>query len=131
LTVLPDTSIWIDYFRGTEPTASAVATFLERDEVTLCGPIVAELLAGTASGQRETLFLALAALPVVELDLAAWRASGECAHELRQRGDTVPLLDVLIAVAAVRADATLWSRDAGFERVQRVLPELVLQPDAP
>jgi predicted nucleic acid-binding protein len=131
LTVLPDTSIWIDYFRGTEPTASAVATFLERDEVTLCGPVVAELLAGTASAHREALFLALAALPVVDLDLGAWRESGEYAHELRQRGDTVPILDVLIAVAAVRADAALWTRDGDFERVRRVLPELVLQPDAP
>lgn len=126
MSVLLDTSIWIDYFRGAEPTATHVAALLESDEVALCGPILAELLAGTAADQRETLWLALVALPNVELDLAAWRASGEHADELRRRGEMVPLLDVLIAVAAIRSGATLWTRDADFDRIAGIVPELVL-----
>lgn len=126
MSVLLDTSIWIEYFRGSEPTASQVAALLDADEVTLCGPIVAELLAGTATEQHNTLWLALGALPNVELDLAAWRTSGEYAHELRRRGEVVPLLDVLIAVAAIHAGATLWTRDTDFERIAGLVPELVL-----
>ena len=38
----------------------------------------------------------------------------------------MPLIDLLIAVAAVRADASLWTRDTDFERVAGVLPDLKL-----
>ena len=126
MSVLPDTSIWIEYFRGSEPTASQLAALLDADDVVVCGPIVAELLAGTSAQQQNTLWLALAALPNVELDLAAWKASGEYAQELRHRRDTVPLLDVLIAVAAINAGAALWTRDTDFERIAAFVPALVL-----
>ena len=126
MTVLADTSIWVDFFRGREPEASALDRLLAAEELIVCGPIVAELLAGTGEPQRGTLWLALVALPAVDLDLAAWREAGEITHDLREHGETTPLLDVLIAVAAVRAGAELWTRDDDFERVRRVLPALAL-----
>jgi predicted nucleic acid-binding protein len=72
-------------------------------------------------------WLALAGLPFVELGRDAWSRAGELAHELRRRGENVPLLDLLIAVAAVSAGAVLWSRDGDFERVGEVLDELRLR----
>ena len=127
MTVLPDTSIWIDYFRGTEPVASAFDRVLATEEPVICGPILAELLAGAPPPQREELWLALASLPFAELGRDAWAQAGELAHELRSRGEGLPLLDVLIAVAAVRAHAALWTRDRDFERVVDLLPELELR----
>lgn len=46
------------------------------------------------------------------------------AAELRERGETVALTDVEIAVAAEHADAALWSNATDFERLQRVMEEL-------
>lgn len=126
MTVLADTSIWVDFFRGREPEAGGLEALLGRDELVTCGPILAELLAGTDPAHRGTLWLALGALPAVELDIAAWREAGEVANDLRSLGETTPLLDVLIGVAAVRGGAALWTRDADFERVQAVLPGLAL-----
>lgn len=126
MSVLPDTSIWIDYFRGTEPVAHDLGRLLAGEQPWICGPILAELVAGTPVERREDIWLALAGLPYVDLDRMAWTRAGELAHALRARGESVPLLDLLIAVAAVFGDAALWTRDRDFLRVQRVLPELRL-----
>jgi len=126
VTVLADTSVWIDFFRGREPEATGLEQLLDHDDLVVCGPILAELVAGTHRSQRGALWLALAALPLIELDGAAWREAGELAQDLRRIGETIPLLDVLIAVAAVRAGASLWTRDSDFERISQVLPGLAL-----
>jgi len=126
VTVLADTSIWVDFFRGREPEAGVLEQLLDQDELVTCGPILAGLLAGADRAQSAMLWLALGALPAVELDVTAWREAGEIASDLRSLGETTPLLDVLIGVAAVRGSAALWTRDADFERVRTVLPGLAL-----
>ena len=105
MSVLPDTSVWIEFFRGTEPTARAPDRLIAEQEPVICGPILAELLAGTPSAERERLWVA---------------------HELVGRGSCVPLIDVLIPVAAAHAGAALWTRDRDFDRIADVLPELAL-----
>jgi predicted nucleic acid-binding protein len=126
LKVLPDTSIWIDYFRGTEPAATTLDRLLTDEEPVICGPILAELLAGAPEAQRDELWLALTCLPFVDLGRDAWADAGERAHALRSRGQIVPLLDILIAVAAVRAGASLWTRDRDFALVSTVMVDLEL-----
>lgn len=90
----------------------------------MCGPVVAELLARSIGEGRATLWTLLAVLAWADLRREHWRRVGELASELRPAGATVALTDIEIAVAAIRADARLWSRDAGFARVETVLPEL-------
>jgi predicted nucleic acid-binding protein len=123
--VLPDTSIWIDYFRGTRE-ADSLDRLLEEETVVSCGPVIAELLAGTSPHERSTLWLALGSLELIELDVSAWRETGEHARSLRERGTVVPLIGLLIAVAAARADAALWTRDADFTRIREAIPGLTL-----
>lgn len=123
--VLADTSVWVDYLRqGPGGRAAALDRLLADREVVVCGPVVAELLAGTASRQRDDLGRVFAGLPWADLDRAQWHRVGQVAAELRQRGETVALTDVEIAVAAEHAGAALWSDDTDFERVQGVLGEL-------
>lgn len=126
MSVLPDTSIWIDFFRGCAPAAAGVDRLLSDGALTICGPVLAELLAGTPVPQREDLWLALGSLPFADLDQAGWAEAGTVSHELRRRGHSVPLVDVAIAVAAVRAGATLWTRDDDFLRIAEALPRLGL-----
>jgi predicted nucleic acid-binding protein len=127
LTVLPDTSIWVDYLRtGTAGSATALDDLLAQESVVVCGPVLGELLAGTPSERREELWHALEALSWAELDRSAWRRVGEVAHDLRAAGLSVPLTDLAIAVAAVSAGASVWTRDDDFERIRSVLPELEL-----
>ncbi|MDP9343806.1 MAG: PIN domain-containing protein [Actinomycetota bacterium] len=126
--LLPDASVWVDYLRGRDPsTVAALDSYLERESVFVCGPVVAELLAGTAPAQREEVWLAIGSLPWADLDRTAWRKVGEVASDMRRAGVSVPLTDVVIAIATVRSEAELWTRDRDFERIRQALPTLRLQ----
>ncbi len=90
----------------------------------MCGPVVAELLAGAKSADRGRLWLLLTGLPWAGLGPLQWQSVGETAARLRERGETVALTDVEVAVAAMDASARLWTRDSDFERLRGVLPAL-------
>ena len=126
MTVLADTSVWVSYLRaGSQGPAAELDRLLVSQEVVLCGPVVAELLAGVRGPQRTELGALLSSLPWAELGRAQWHEVGELAGELRERGETVPLTDLVIAVAAASVGARLWSWDSDFERVGRALPQLL------
>ena len=125
MSVLPDTSIWVEFLRrGKQSDAARLDDLLVAGEVVVCGPVVAELLAGAKSPERARLWLLLTGLPWADLGPVQWQSVGETAARLRERGDTVALTDVEIAVAAVDSSSRLWTRDSDFKRVRGVLPAL-------
>ena len=127
MTVLPDTSIWVDYLRaGVDGPAADLDRLLVEEGVAICGPVLAELVAGTAAEDRDELWHALATLPWAELDHEAWRRVGELAFTLRQAGLSLPLTDIEIAVACASSGAVLWTRDDDFHRLRSHLPSLQL-----
>lgn len=127
MTVLADTSIWIDYFRrGKGSKAARLDELLTAGDVVVCGPVVAELLAGAKVADRAKLWRLLTGLPWADLGRPQWQNVGETAARLRERGESVPLTDIEIAVAAVDTTAELWTRDADFTRIRLVLTGLQL-----
>jgi predicted nucleic acid-binding protein len=129
--ILPDTSIWVAYLRtGAKGLTRELNLALDRREVLACGPVLAELVAGARPPDRASLVASLAGLPWAELDHNAWQSVGLLAAELRDLGQTLPLTDLEIAVAAHTAGATLWTADRHFERVATLLDgfELRLLP---
>lgn len=125
--VLPDTSVWVDFSRrGARGGAAGMRALLDSGEVATCGPIAAELLAGAEGEVAERIWDTLSSLPWAELDRAAWRDVGSTARRLRRGGQTLPLTDLAIAVAAARAGYALWSLDSDFERIGDSLPALEL-----
>jgi predicted nucleic acid-binding protein len=94
--------------------------------VLVCGPVLAELLKGAPSNRRDGLWASVGSLPWAELDRSGWRLIGEAAAELRGAGISIPMTHVEIAVAAVRAEAALWTQDRGFGRIGEVLHALQL-----
>jgi len=127
VTVLPDTSIWVELLReGTDGPAGELDRLLSERAVVTCGPVVAELLAGTPPDRQEELWILLSSLPWADLDTFGWRETGVVAGALRRSGRAVPLTDVVIAVSARRARSVLWTRDTDFDRIVEVLPTLEL-----
>ena len=126
--VLPDTSVWVRYLRrGTATTVGvALDSFLEERSVVVCGPVLAELLAGTPEDRQAQLWSLLSVLPWARLEAEEWHLVGETVARLRAAGETVGLTDISIAVAAAAAGATLWTLDDDFTRVGKVLPTLRL-----
>lgn len=127
MNVLADTSVWIEYWRdGRGELAEELDRLLRQRAILVCGPVVAELVVGTSPEDREQAWLILGTLPWAELDRGGWWKAGEVGYTLRRGGVRVPLTDILIAVACVHADATLWTKDRDFERIRAVLPDLSL-----
>jgi predicted nucleic acid-binding protein len=125
--VLPDTSVWVEFSRrGSRGRAAALAGLLDEGEVATCGPVVAELTAGARDETAERIWETLASLPWAALDPAGWREVGVTAGRLRRGGQTLPLTDLVIAVAAARAGFALWTFDSDFERIGSALGDLRL-----
>jgi predicted nucleic acid-binding protein len=127
--ILVDTSVVIDYTRSGD--AKMLALF-QTHSAAICGVTRAEVLAGVRSPQhRGRLVAALNsffALPILE---AGWDQIGDYLLALRTAGVTVPFADVVIAAVAIAHDVELWTRDAQFVLIQRVLPQLKLFQEPP
>ncbi len=125
--ILADTSVWIPYFRSSSGSeGDRLETLIEEGEVAICGPVLAELLGGADDAQRTSIMDTVGDLPWTDLDRAAWQDVGVVARRLRQIGQTLPLTDLTIAVAAARAGYVLWSLDSDFERIAPALKGLEL-----
>jgi predicted nucleic acid-binding protein len=125
--ILADTSVWIPYFRSASGAeGDRLEELIERGEVATCGPVLAELLGGANESQRGAITETVADLPWADIDHAAWREIGALARRLQEAGQTVPLTDLTIAVAAARAGHPLWSLDSDFQRIAPALDGLEL-----
>jgi len=129
--VLPDTSVWIPYFRSVSgDEGDRLEALIAEGEVAICGPVLAELLGGADDTQRRSIIDTAGKLPWADLGPACWQDVGAVARRLRQAGQTLPLTDLVIAVAAAHAGHTLWSLDSDFDRIAPVLDGLELyRPD--
>jgi predicted nucleic acid-binding protein len=126
VTVLADTSVWVDFLKaGARGPAAELAPLLRDRRVVLCGQVVAELLAGTQPDQRDGLWTLLSGLPWLELRPRGWRRVGELAGDARRSGYTIPLTDVQIAALALENEAELWSRDGHFAQIGELAADLV------
>ncbi|MGH8873877.1 MAG: hypothetical protein ACRDVM_01305 [Acidimicrobiia bacterium] len=113
--------IWVDYVRqGHKGWAFDLDRVLAEGSAVMCGPVAAELLAGTAGDDQVGLWGLLQSLPWAPLGPLQWRRVGETAAALRLAGHSLPLTDIEMAAAAVDANATLWARDPDFDRIARI-----------
>jgi predicted nucleic acid-binding protein len=127
--ILVDTSVVIDWSKGRDAKLRRLVPSLP---VAVCGVTQAELLHGSRDpAHRQKLLNDLATFQLVPMADALWIAVGDNLAALRSRGITVPFQDVVIATVAIENDIELWTRDAQFPMVQRVLPRLRLFQEPP
>jgi len=122
--VLVDTSVWVDFLRGGRG-AAAVEELIRSGRAVACGIVLAELLAGVRrAGQRDQLADALQGLDYIEVREQTWRRTGELAAELRSKGRTLPMSDLIVAALALEHDLAVLAADNHF----RLIPGLLLHP---
>lgn len=125
MTELVDTSVWVEFLRG---SASRATSYLEerlgREEPRLAvtEPVLMEVLAGAGPGSVDRLEHLLHSQELLTVDAALdYHLAADLYRRVRATGRTVRSLnDCLIAAVALRHDATVAHRDADFVVIAQV-----------
>ncbi|OGA12935.1 MAG: hypothetical protein A3D95_00530 [Betaproteobacteria bacterium RIFCSPHIGHO2_12_FULL_69_13] len=134
--VLVDTSVWVDYLRGTAtPQVRALKELLAGEDIVGTAPIILqEILQGADSQERfdkwRRYFADLWCYTTkdpVDTHVAAARLYQSC-----RRAGTTPRSsnDCLVAQIAIENDVTLLHSDRDFDAIAKAVPELKLYPAA-
>ena len=114
-----DTSVWIQTFMvSSSSERRELDGLLTQDQVVMVGPVLAEILQGARSLEEfNRLRVRLAALPYAAATRETWDQSGALSYQLRQQGNPVGLVDLLISALALEHDHQLYTLDNHFQRV--------------
>ncbi len=109
--ILVDTSAWIEFYhrQGAKGVKRALTDALERHEIAVVAPVVAELLQGAKTKDAyKTLSDDLQALLCLPLGCEEAAVAAKLGWELRRAGRPVPTIDLLIAAAARQYRYEVW-----------------------
>jgi hypothetical protein len=121
MSVLIDSSVWVDYLRCGEPDLSdRIDEMLDADTVYANGTVLGEVLYGAKSPEafnalRET----FRGLHLLDDTCEIFVRAAEVGCELRSDGITVPLTDIVIAIQCRENALRLLTRDRHFEMIGR------------
>ena len=116
---IADTSVLVDFLRGSEPGAAAVTDGLLAGNLTTTSVSVFELQLGVRSAKQQAAVDSLvSALPVCALDQASAGAAGRVYANLERTGRRIGVADTLIAgIGLARGFPVLTSNAKHFGRV--------------
>jgi len=122
--VLVDTSVWVEYFRGDSPLVSdKVDRLLSEAEICVPKIVLAELLQGAKSNREISVIEDfLEAFLIIDQGPDTWIKAGKLSRELKGRGKTFHLIDCYIAMIADESRCAVFSLDAHFQEIRKVLP---------
>jgi len=122
VTILADTSAWVEYVRDTgSPTADRLEHLLKADELLTTDVVIMEMLAGARDDAHEARLAALLLLPSsMPVERTDWVDAARLQRRCRAGGETVRRLpDCLIAAVAIRAGVEVLHCDRDFETLAR------------
>jgi predicted nucleic acid-binding protein len=116
--VLIDTSVWIDALRGkTQNVVADVRTLLEKDLAVTCGPVLMELRRGLRPEERKKVLPLFNAVRRIDFEEEDWEMAGDLDATLRNKGVTVPPVDMLIARVCLRHKLPIFTLDGHFRDI--------------
>jgi predicted nucleic acid-binding protein len=115
---LVDTSVWVDFFRGVASIKELLTKLIDRDRVFTAGPVLFELLQGIRSPEeREQVKEALLSVNFLEITPEDWEGAALISRELRSKGVTIPMTDLLLAQLAKTHALEIISLDPHFDQI--------------
>jgi len=122
--VLIDTSAWIEFYhvKGDAEIKRLVTEILGREEVVTVAPVVAELLRGAkAAGDRTMIERTLVVQRLLPLGWDQAAVAATLSRTLERQGRRPPLIDLLIAAAALQDRSDVWhAGDEHYETIASV-----------
>jgi hypothetical protein len=122
MTLLLDTSLWIDFTRTRSPVAlkQCIAPYVLDPAAHLAEPVRFEVLRAARPEEARLLVAQFDTLPMLPTPADLWQQAINLGQACRQIGRTVLSLDLLIAAVALHHNAELVSFDADFEAITLV-----------
>jgi predicted nucleic acid-binding protein len=117
--ILVDSSVWIEGLRreGRLDVKLALECLLDAYQAQWSSPVRLEVLGGARGGERGRLGRHFSVVPYRSCTETDWDNAVALAWKLRDRGLTVPWLDVLIAALALHDNVRLYALDSHFKRI--------------
>lgn len=126
MTVLVDTSVWVDHLRGLRtPERDALALHLRSGDVATTDAVILEVLGGpTREDDADQLARMLSGVEHLrQLSPLDAEAAAALYRACRRAGETPrSMLDCLVAAVAVRHDVPVLHRDRDFDVLARHTP---------
>jgi predicted nucleic acid-binding protein len=111
MSIILDTSIWIEYFKKNNEYFDTCQQFIEKGVVKTIELIFAELLQGAHSKEEIKMLKAYYELtPKVEID-QLYLLAGEYSHKEKLTSKGIGLIDASIITATVVSNSKLWTLD--------------------
>jgi predicted nucleic acid-binding protein len=122
VTLLADTSAWVEFLRGTGSTVHlSLRDGVERESVATTDPVIMEILTGARTpAEEEQLSALLGIAQRISVERADYVEAARIHRTCREYGATVRnMLDCLIAAVAIRVGFPLLQADRDFETISR------------
>ena len=122
MTLLLDTSLWIDFTRARSPAPlkQFIAPYVLDASAHLAEPVRFEMLRSARPEEARMLEAQFQTLPCLATPEDLWQQAIALGQACRDIGCTILSLDLLVAAVALHHDATLISFDADFEAIASV-----------
>ena len=120
--ILVDTSIWIDFFQHPDSSYTVKLENLIKDNnsAVICGIILQETLQGIKDNKSYELAKdRLLKLPFINTDKEIYLSASYLYRKLRNKGITIPSIDVTIASIAALKKIPLFTKDKHFKIITR------------
>jgi len=117
--IIADTCVWIEFFRNPDSELTLhLKEHIKERKVVMVGMVLSEILQGIRT-KKEAIRVkeSLKRLPYLEVTRDAWEKAGELSRDLRRRGTTIPLSDMIIASLAIAGGCEVFTVDPHFQHV--------------
>ena len=117
--IIADTCVWIEFFRNPESELTLqLKEHIKERKVVMVGMVLAEILQGIRTKKEARIVKeSLKKLPYLEVTWDTWEKAGVLSRDLRRRGITIPLSDMIIASLAIVRGYEVLTVDPHFQHV--------------
>lgn len=116
--VLIDSNIYIACLAAGLDPVQEILSRHALDDIASCGVVKAEVLRGVRGPKlRKNLEDFFAVTQMITTNASLWDAAWQLAWNLDRQGKPLPLQDIVIACCALRAGATVMTRDKHFQHI--------------
>jgi predicted nucleic acid-binding protein len=110
MSIILDTSIWIEYFKGKEAVFDVCQDFVEKGMVKTIEIIFAELLQGALVNEVRIIKTYYELIPKVEIN-DLYILGGEFSRNEKLLTKGIGLIDSCIITATIQSNSKLWTLD--------------------